>query len=67
MEFEAAVRGEEYRFSLLNNTSVLVSGQRGEYILYKNRTWRCADDLPREVVEEFGDVIEEHLQVSHPI
>jgi hypothetical protein len=64
MEFEAEVHGEEYRFSFLNNESVLVSGKKGEYILYKNRTWRCADDLPREIVEELGDVIEERLQVN---
>jgi hypothetical protein len=65
MEFETAVRGEYYRFSFLNTSSVLVSGQRGEYILYKNRTWRCADDLSNEIVEELGDIIEEHLQVRH--
>jgi hypothetical protein len=66
MEFEAAVRGKDYRFSLLNNTSFLVSGQQGEYILYKNKIWRCADDLPTEIVEELGDVIDEHLQVKYP-
>jgi hypothetical protein len=63
MEFEAAVRGKEYRFSFLNNTSVLVSSRHDEYILYKNKKWQCADDLPIEMVEEFGDVIDEHLQV----
>lgn len=66
MEFEAPLRGENYRFAFLNNTSVLVSGRQGEYILYKNKTWRCADDLPTEIVEEFGDIIDEHLQVRHP-
>jgi hypothetical protein len=66
MEFEAAVRGEEYRFSFLNNTSVLVSGRQGEYILYKSKTWRCADDLPTEIVEELGEIIEERIQVSRP-
>jgi hypothetical protein len=64
MEFEAVVRGEDYRFSLLNNSSVLVSGQQGEYILYKNKRWRCADDIPSEMIEELGEVIEEHLQDS---
>lgn len=66
MEFEAAVRGEEYRFSFLNTTSFLVSGRQGEYILYKNKSWRCADDLPDEMVEELGEIIEEHLHVSYP-
>jgi hypothetical protein len=65
MEFEAAVRGEDYRFSFLNNTSVLVSGRQGEYILYKNKTWRCADDLPTEIVEEFGDIIDQRLPVNY--
>lgn len=65
MEFEAAVRGEDYRFSFLNNTSVLVSGRHGEYILYKYKTWRCADDLSIEIVEELGEIIEERLQVSN--
>lgn len=64
MEFEAAVQGEDFRFSFLNNTSVLVSGRRGEYILYKNRSWRCADDLPDELVEELGEIIDEHSQVG---
>jgi hypothetical protein len=64
MEFEVSVRGEDYRFSFLNTTSVLVSGQLGQYILYKNKIWRCADDLPKEMVEEFGGIIDEHLQVK---
>jgi len=63
MEFETSVRGENYRFSFLNHTSVLVSGKRGDYILYKNKVWRCADDLPRAIVEELGAAIEEHLQI----
>jgi hypothetical protein len=66
MEFEAAVRGEKYRFSFLNTTSVLVSGRLGEYILYKTKSWLCADDLPLEIVEELGEVIDGHLHVSHP-
>jgi hypothetical protein len=67
MEFKAVVRGEDYRFSFLNNTSVLVSGPRGEYILYKNKRWLCADDLSSEIVEELGEVIDEHLHVPrHP-
>ena len=63
MEFEAAVHGENYRFSILNDTSVLVSCRHGEYILYKTRNWRCADDLPRPLVEELGEVIEGHLHL----
>jgi hypothetical protein len=64
MEFEVPVLGENYRFSLLNNASVLVSCRYGEYILYKTKGWRCADDLPRTLVEELGEVIDEYLQVA---
>ena len=64
MEFEAEVQGDYYRFTPLNNSSVLVSGSKGEYILYKNRTWRCADELPRRMLEELGEIIDERIPVS---
>jgi hypothetical protein len=64
MEFEVPVLGENYRFSLLNNSSVLVSCRYGEYILYKTKGWRCADDLPRTLVKELGEVIDEYLQLT---
>jgi len=64
MEFVAAIQGIDYRFSFLNNSSVLVSGREGEYILYKNKIWRCADDIPRKILEEFAEVIDEHIGVS---
>jgi hypothetical protein len=67
MEFEAVVRGEAYRFSFLDVTSVLVSGRQGEYIFYKNNIWRCADDLPVELVKEFGKIIDGHLQFSRHV
>jgi len=65
MEFETTLLGENYRFSLLDNSSVLVSCTNGEYILYKTKTWRCADDLPFKTVEKLGKAIEEHLQYAH--
>jgi len=49
MEFETTLHGENYRFSLL----------------YKTKTWRCADDLPMKTVEKLGVAIEEHLHVLH--
>jgi hypothetical protein len=64
MEFNAEVRGEDYHFSLINNHSVLVSGKQGEFILYKNHRWRCADDIKADIVEEFGEVIDEHIQIT---
>jgi hypothetical protein len=63
MEFEAEIRGEDYHFSSLNGNTVLVSGKQGEYILYKNKTWRCADELPRNIIAELGEIIEERLHV----
>ena len=65
MEFETTLHGENYRFSLLNNLLVLVSCKEGEYILYKAKTWRCADDIPVKTVEKLGRAIEEHLHVLH--
>jgi hypothetical protein len=38
MEFDAEVQGECYHFTPTNNSSILVSGANGEYILYKNQT-----------------------------
>ena len=64
MDFAAGVRREEYRSSFLNNSSVLVSGRQGDYILYKNRVWRCADDISTKVVEELGKVIDAYIQRS---
>lgn len=64
MEFEAELQGKCYHFTQLDNSSVLVSGKNGEYILYKNRSWRCADELPRQMLAELGEIIDEHMPVS---
>lgn len=61
MEFAALVWGEEYRFSFLNNNSVLVSGRQGDYILYKAEIWRCADEVSPDMVEELGEVIDAYM------
>ena len=63
MEFDAEVRGERYHFSPINNSSVLVSGRNAEYILYKNNVWKSADELPKDTVEELGEIIEERMQI----
>jgi hypothetical protein len=63
MEFDAEVRGEYYHFTSINNDSVLVSGRSREYILYKNKTWRCADELPMHTLEELGEIIDEYTHV----
>jgi hypothetical protein len=66
MEFDAVVRGKKYHLCFLNNSSVLVSGQQGDYILYKNKLWRCADDISKDLVRELGAVIEEHMDPAKP-
>lgn len=66
MEFTAFVRGENYRFSFLDSSSVLVSAKQSEYILYKNKMWQCADDLSRDVIAELGEVIDKHSNADHP-
>jgi len=63
MEFDANVNGESYHFFFLNNNSVLVSGVKGEYILYKTRGWRCADELKPKIVESLGEIIDEYLGI----
>jgi hypothetical protein len=63
MEFDAEVRGEYYHFTSINGNSILVSGRNGEYILYKNKIWRCADELPAYTLEELGEIIDEHIHV----
>lgn len=65
MEFDAEVQGQCYHFTSINNDSILVSGRNGEYILYKNRIWRCAEELSREILEELGEVIDERIQGFH--
>lgn len=60
MEFEATVLGQNYHFTFLNENSVLVSGRNIEYILYKKNEWRCADEITRHLLIQFGKVINEY-------
>jgi hypothetical protein len=64
MEFEAFVSGEPYRFSSLNQQTVLISGPRSEYILYKRAgQWLCADEIRKDLLKELSDVLNEHRQL----
>ena len=63
MEFDASLNGKPYRFCMLNHNAVLVSGAKGEYILYRSGGWRCADELKPELVEALGEIIDEQLGV----
>lgn len=59
MEFQATVLGQNYLFTYLNENTVLVSGKNVEYILYKKNEWRCADEITRHLLMQFGKVINE--------
>ena len=63
MEFVATIEGQKYRFSYLNKNSFLISGNQCEYIVYKTKEWKCADEITSDLLETFGEVIEEHLTV----
>ena len=60
MEFDAMVNGERYQFSFINQKSVLVSGRSGEFILYKQSDWFCADDISPTLLRIFRQVIAQH-------
>lgn len=63
MEFVASLNGDCYRFFILNHDSALVSSEKAEYILYRSKGWRCADELKPAIVEALGEIIDEHLEV----
>jgi hypothetical protein len=63
MEFEATVQNTSYTFNFINNTSVLISGNNAEYILYKTKQWHCADIISEKLLKNLGNAIEEHLKL----
>ena len=63
MQFNANVSGENYQFYFINTTTVLISGTRGEYILYKTRGWNCADEISRDLLHQLSEAIEHHQSV----
>ena len=65
MEFSEKVQGHTYNFSQIKHESYLVSGPQGEYILYKVKEWKCADELAPNLVRELGAVIESRLEKVH--
>lgn len=65
MQFNAIVSGENYQFYFINSSTVLISGVKGEYILYKTRGWNCADEISRDLLHKFSEAIEQHQAVPH--
>lgn len=64
MEFKATLLGTIYTFSFINNSSVLISSNNAEYILYKNRQWQCADQITEKLLKSFGNVLDDYLSVQ---
>jgi hypothetical protein len=64
MDFEATVQNTIYTFYFINSTSVLISGNNAEYILYKNKQWQCADIISEKLLKSLGNAIEEHLKAA---
>ena len=64
MEFEATLLGTTYTFCFITNSSVLISGNNGEYILYKNQQWQCADQIAEKLLKSFGSVLDNYLKVK---
>ncbi len=63
MEFEAIVQNTSYTFNFINDTSVLISANNAEYILYKNKQWHCADIISEKLLKCLGNAIEAHLKM----
>lgn len=64
MEFNSVVAGKKYQFAFLNKTTVLITGYNEEYILYKNKEWKCADEISQHLLEELGEAIESRSQIT---
>jgi hypothetical protein len=64
MEFDAQIKGNSYQFFFINSTTVLISGSDGEYILYKNKLWHCADEIPEHLMRDFSITLDRHLSTQ---
>jgi len=64
MDFEATIQNTHYSFNFINSTSVLISGNNAEYILYKNKQWQCADIINEKLLRNLGNAIEDHLRAT---
>lgn len=64
MDFEATIQNTRYHFNFINSTSVLISGNNAEYILYKTKQWQCADSISEKLLRSLGSAIEEHLRAT---
>lgn len=62
MEFETRINGQVYKISIWKKNEYLVSAKEGDYILYKNGSWKCAEMLPPDLLEELGAEIDERFK-----
>jgi hypothetical protein len=65
MEFETRIEGQLYKISIWNKNEYLVSGKEGDYILYKNGIWKCAEALHPDLLKELGSQIEARFKTSN--
>jgi hypothetical protein len=61
MEFDTTVSGKVFTVSYLKRNTYLVSSGSHEYIVYKTDVWKCAEDLHKDLLEQLGEAIENHL------
>ena len=61
MEFHTTVSGQVFSVSYLQRNTYLVSSGSKEYIVYKADVWKCAEDVQKDLLEQLGEAIEEHL------
>ena len=60
MEFSLTVGQELYDFSQITTSSYLVTGRSLSIIIYKGKTWRCADIVPEKLVIALGAAVDSY-------
>jgi hypothetical protein len=63
MDFNETIQGEQYSFSCIAQNLFLVSATTTQYLLYKTNSWKCADEVSKQLLEKLGTVIDERQRV----
>jgi hypothetical protein len=61
MEFNEILEGNKYSFSYIAKNLFLVTGADCEYILYKTNEWKCAEEVPNDLLEKLGYLIDKRF------
>ena len=68
MEFTETIQDEKFIFTTINESNLLVTGNKGAYIIYRSGTkWRCADAIPMTLLKMFGEAVDRNLGISTSI